>query len=96
MGFETGEGEAFEALFAKFLALADAKKEVYDHDVFYLVADQNEIGSGETQLYALDSFQVVSNDTFPIAFKQSIGANEPLRTGSYSANVTFTLSTTTP
>ena len=37
-----------------------------------------------------------SNDTFPIAFKQSIGANEPLRTGSYSANVTFTLSTTTP
>ncbi len=70
MGFETGEGEAFEALFAKFLALADAKKEVYDHDVFYLVADQNDIGSGETQLYALDSFQVVSNDTFPTASVQ--------------------------
>ncbi|RED84266.1 2-isopropylmalate synthase [Cohnella phaseoli] len=70
MGFETGEGEVFEALFAKFLALADAKKEVYDHDVFYLVADQNDIGSGETQLYALDSFQVVSNDTFPTASVQ--------------------------
>ena len=38
----------------------------------------------------------VSNDTFPIAFKQSIGASEPLRTGHYSASVTFTLSTTTP
>ena len=36
----------------------------------------------------------VSNDVFPIAFKQSIGATEPLRTGAYSANVTFTLSTT--
>jgi len=38
----------------------------------------------------------VSNDTFPIAFSQHIGANEPLRTGAYSATVTFTLSTTTP
>jgi hypothetical protein len=38
----------------------------------------------------------VSNDSFAIAFKQSIGASEPLRTGAYSANVTFTLSTTTP
>ena len=37
-----------------------------------------------------------SNDVFPIAFKQSIGATEPLRTGTYSGNVTFTLSTTTP
>ena len=38
----------------------------------------------------------VSNDSFAIAFKQSIGASEPLRTGAYSANVTFTLSTTAP
>ena len=38
----------------------------------------------------------VRNDAFPVAFKQSIGANEPLRTGSYSATVTFTLSTTQP
>ena len=37
-----------------------------------------------------------SNDTFAIAFKQAIGRTEPLRTGSYSATVTFTLSTTTP
>jgi endo-1,4-beta-xylanase len=37
-----------------------------------------------------------SNDAFAIAFKQSIGRTEPLRTGSYSATVTFTLSTTTP
>jgi len=70
MGFDPGEGEAFEALFAKFLALADAKKEVYDHDVFYLVADHREVDNGEMQLYALDSFQVVSNDTFPTASVQ--------------------------
>jgi photosystem II stability/assembly factor-like uncharacterized protein len=38
----------------------------------------------------------VSNDAFAIAFKQHIGANDPLRTGSYSATVTFTLSTTNP
>ena len=31
-----------------------------------------------------------------IAFKQHIGATEPLRTGAYSKTLTFTLSTTTP
>jgi len=36
------------------------------------------------------------NDQFAIAFKQSIGANEALRTGAYSTTLTFTLSTTTP
>ncbi len=38
----------------------------------------------------------VSNDAFAIAFSQHIGSNEPLRTGAYTATVTFTLSTTTP
>ena len=38
----------------------------------------------------------VSNASPAITFKQSIGANEPLRTGSYSKTLTFTLSTTTP
>ena len=37
-----------------------------------------------------------SNDTFAIAFKQSIGRTEALRTGAYTGTVTFTLSTTTP
>ncbi|WP_051325134.1 phosphodiester glycosidase family protein [Candidatus Solirubrobacter pratensis] len=35
-------------------------------------------------------------DAFSIGFKQSIGANDPLRTGDYSATVTFTLSTQHP
>ncbi len=38
----------------------------------------------------------ISNDAVTLQFKQSIGANEPLRTGSYSKALTFTLSTTTP
>ena len=38
----------------------------------------------------------VANDAFAIDFKQSIAADDPLRTGNYSAAVTFTLSTTTP
>ena len=37
-----------------------------------------------------------SNDAVAINFKQSIGANEALRTGSYSKTLTFTLSTTNP
>jgi hypothetical protein len=38
----------------------------------------------------------VSNDPVAITLKQHIGANEPLRTGSYTKSLTFTLSTTTP
>ncbi len=38
----------------------------------------------------------VSNDPVTITFTQHIGATDPLRTGSYSRTLTFTLSTTTP
>ncbi len=38
----------------------------------------------------------VSNDAVTIGFKQSIAANDPLRTGTYSKTLTFTLSTTNP
>ena len=37
-----------------------------------------------------------SNEKVGIAFKQLVKANDPLRTGSYSRTLTFTLSTTTP
>jgi hypothetical protein len=37
-----------------------------------------------------------SNDPLAIGFKQAIGASEPLRTGTYSRTLTFTLSTTSP
>ena len=38
----------------------------------------------------------VSNDPVTITFTQPIGANDALRTGSYSKTLTFTLSTTNP
>ena len=38
----------------------------------------------------------VSNAAVSIAFKQLVKATDPLRTGTYSKALTFTLSTTTP
>jgi uncharacterized protein (TIGR03118 family) len=38
----------------------------------------------------------VSNDAVTIGFKQSIGQNDALRTGTYNKTLTFTLSTTAP
>ena len=38
----------------------------------------------------------VSNDRFTLGFTQDIGANDALRTGTYSTTPTFTLSTMTP
>ncbi|GAA4861704.1 2-isopropylmalate synthase [Paenibacillus vulneris] len=67
MGFDTSDNEDFEQLFQKFLTLADAKKEVYDHDVFYLVTSHRTVSDTEKQLYELESFQVVTNDVYPTA-----------------------------
>ncbi len=38
----------------------------------------------------------VSNDVVTVGFRQAIGANDALRTGTYSKTLTFTLSTTQP
>jgi hypothetical protein len=38
----------------------------------------------------------VSNDAVTLGFRQVIGENEALRTGTYSKTLTFTLSTTNP
>jgi hypothetical protein len=51
---------------------------------------------GATPLTLLTYAGPVSNDTATIGFKQSIAANDPLRTGNYAKTLTFTLSTTNP
>ena len=56
----------------------------------------NNVGSSASPLNLLTWNGPISNDPVSIDFKQSIGANDPLRTGTYSKSLTFTLSTTTP
>lgn len=70
LGFAADDAEDFERLFAKFLALADAKKEVYDHDVYYLVTQHRSSAESEGHLYELESFQVVTNERNPTATVQ--------------------------
>lgn len=65
----------FENLFSKFLELADLKKEIYAHDLYYLVDRyysakgevQEEVNKVSGKLYELVNSQVVSNDIFPSA-----------------------------
>src|SRR3954454_24397410 len=56
----------------------------------------NNVGSSSSPLNLLTWNAPVSNDAVTLEFKQTIGANDPLRTGTYSKALTFTLSTTTP
>ena len=64
-----------EKLFAKFIELADLKKEIYTHDLYYLVdkyyAEQGTVQENVTnisgKLYELVACQVISNDIFPSA-----------------------------
>jgi photosystem II stability/assembly factor-like uncharacterized protein len=51
---------------------------------------------GATPLSLLTYNVPVSNDPLTIGFKQTIGQNDPLRTGTYAKTLTFTLSTTNP
>ena len=56
----------------------------------------NNVGSAATPLNLLAYDGPVSNDAVSLQFRQSIAANDPLRTGTYSKTLTFTLSTTSP
>jgi hypothetical protein len=56
----------------------------------------NNVGSSASPLNLLTYSAPVSNDAVTLEFKQSIGANDALRTGTYSKTLTFTLSTTNP
>ena len=51
---------------------------------------------GSAPLTLLTYNRPISNDANTINLKQSIGANDALRTGSYAKTLTFTLSTTRP
>jgi hypothetical protein len=55
-----------------------------------------DVGSSAAPTPLLSYAAPVSNDEVTIDFKQSIGAGDALRTGSYSKDLTFTLSTSTP
>ena len=79
IGFPIDDPEEFERLFGKFLALADLKKEVYDHDVYYLVASHQSRSDRDSQLYELSSFQVVTNDLYPTAVVALKKGGESLR-----------------
>ncbi|WP_199616209.1 2-isopropylmalate synthase [Paenibacillus alkalitolerans] len=68
MGFDTSDETKLEQCFEEFLALADLKKEVYDHDLFYLLRKQREESADSiSPMLELLSFQVVTNDLYPTA-----------------------------
>ena len=54
------------------------------------------VGSSASPTNLLAYTGPVSNDPVSLDFQQAIGANDALRTGTYSKTLTFTLSTTTP
>lgn len=67
LGFDTSDADGFERLFQKFLTLADAKKEVYDHDLYYLLTEHRNQTVPASPLFELASFQVMTNDICPTA-----------------------------
>jgi hypothetical protein len=58
--------------------------------------DYAAVGGSAAPTSLLTYANPTSNDVVTVGFRQTIGANEPLRTGSYSKTLTFTLSTTAP
>ena len=56
----------------------------------------NNVGTPAVPLNLLSYAGPISNDAVSLEFRQAIAANDPLRTGTYSKTLTFTLSTTQP
>jgi hypothetical protein len=56
----------------------------------------NNVGSSASPLNLLTWSAPISNDAVTLGFSQLINSTDPLRTGTYSKTLTFTLSTTSP
>jgi hypothetical protein len=55
-----------------------------------------DVGGSANPTSLLDYTGPVSNDQVTLSFRQHVGANDALRTGTYSKTLTLTLSTTQP
>ena len=60
------------------------------------IAAGGAVGGSSAPTSLLNYSAPVSNDAVTLSFKQTIGANDALRTGAYAKTLTFTLSTTQP
>ena len=81
VGFTNYTDEEFEKIFARFLDLADAKKEVYNHDLYHIIQStvkRNGNGAGVNELYELVDMQVIVNNNFPSASVKIRKGNEML------------------
>ncbi|AUO14201.1 2-isopropylmalate synthase [Priestia megaterium] len=75
LGFNEITNMQFEGIFEAFLALADAKKEIYNHDLYVIVENyyaENDIHNQgimhySNHFYELIDLQVISNTNFPSA-----------------------------
>lgn len=87
LAFNDFTEEEFEQIFEMFLQLADAKKEVYDHDLYIIVENFYEKvekhnphrQNYSNQFYALEDLQVISNSAFPSASIKIKKGNEILK-----------------
>ncbi|MDV6378713.1 2-isopropylmalate synthase [Sporosarcina sp. GW1-11] len=73
LGFAQLDSSDFEGIFEGFLALADVKKEVYDHDLYVIVEsyyekhDKDHVTNYSDHFFEFEDLQVVSNSSFPSA-----------------------------
>lgn len=72
LGLNQFTEEQFEEIFADFLELADAKKEVYNHDLYVIVENfykryNQDFDQYSDNFYELVDLQVISNTSFPSA-----------------------------
>lgn len=75
LGFNMSSDAQFEEIFEAFLALADAKKEVYNHDLYVIVENyyekhdiqSNSMINYSDNFFELMDLQVISNSIFPSA-----------------------------
>ncbi len=95
IGFQSFTDEEFEKVNAKFLELADLKKEIYDHDLYYIVENSvnledpkfNDFLETKDMFYELVDLQVISNRIFPSASVMMKKGNEVFKSSSVGNGV---------
>lgn len=83
IGYESATEEEFHGIYEKFRSLIQKKKQVFLHDLYFLLQRGHYVEKEKSVVYVLKTFRVTSSDEFPDASVKLVRGAEIIEEHSY-------------
>ncbi len=83
IGYESASEEEFHQIYEKFRSLIQKKKQVFLHDLYFLLQRGHYVEKEKSIVYVLKSFRVTSSDEFPDATVKLVRGADVIEEHSY-------------